>query len=185
MSAMLTTSLKHYWLAVTAIAFTGLLSTTSVNANPVTYTVGGAHATLSVRFTTEPTASETGTFQSFSAGTYVIRLSDLPSTRRDFQGAALTSFVEDLHLTSSTGHEADTPNIFESRAALTHPDPNKLTLRGVILLLRRLFIVLAPLRKAITLLAEVVPTPTALILLGSGLLGLVFGIRRITTRNES
>jgi hypothetical protein len=73
----------------------------------------GAHGTLRARFTTEPTVSESGTFESFSAGTYGMRLLDQPivNTRRDFQETDLISFVEHLHLISSSGFEANTPNV--------------------------------------------------------------------------
>ena len=131
---MLTRLLKHYTLAVTAIALLGFFSTTSVNA---------------------------GHSQSTELN--------------------LSSAVKRVHVTAANSLGAETSTVLENGATLRHPDP---TLR-VILLPRSAFVGLTPLRRIITSLAESVPTPAALILLGSGLLALAFGIRRVTTRDEA
>ncbi|MGE5306999.1 MAG: hypothetical protein ACM3TN_27145 [Alphaproteobacteria bacterium] len=65
------------------------------------------------------------------------------------------------------------------------PTTSKLLSTDVSLLLEELFVDSTRLRTTMGSLAKAVPQPTALILLGSGFLGLAVGIRRITTRKDS
>ena len=154
---MLTTIHEHYSLAVTAIALAGLLLTTNAGANPTTYRVQ------------EPRQGADGVLSGASAA-YFTRLTEGFSSS---YGDRVYSFLR-----------ANTAAVLKSAAAPTASDHDKLTSTAVRLFPRKSLIDLTPLRTAVISLTRAVPQPAALILVGAGLLGLAFAIRRITARKD-
>lgn len=193
--------LKHYSLDVTAIALAGLLSTISVDASPINYNVqasGPGASVMSGMFANGQTVSSSETVQPAKLDVLLldtggVALSAMPvaGTRRGSQEPDFSDFLDGLRLSLLDGYgvnsflQANTTAAIKSDATPTPPDPNKLTSTGISLLFQRLFVGFALLRPTVTSMTKAVPQPAALILLGSGLLGLAFGIRRLTTRKDS
>ena len=193
---MLPTSLKHYWLAVTAIAL-GLLLATRIDANATGYSgqasISGVD-TASETFAYGRTVSISEIFRfaeldvlplDSSDGTRTVVPSDpIHGIRRALQEPGFDSFLERSHLSLTDRYGANislqvsTATDLESDATPT--PPNRLISVGINLSPKKLPVYVMPVKTAVVSLTDVVPRPAALILLGTGLLALVFGIRRIT-----
>ena len=167
------TSLQLYCLAVTATVLAGLLVTSRAHANPITYDGRGSDGARSATFAVGPSVSSYETFQS-------PRIDALP-----FDSTELTYSVALSVLPIASIGRGSQDAILNNNATPTPADPGKLKSTDVSLLLEQLFVDSTQLRTAVSSLAEAVPQPSALILLGSCFLGLAVGIRRITTRKDS
>lgn len=189
---MLAISLRHHCLVVTAIAFIGLLSTASADANPVSYDVqlsSDEAVTLSLLDGRMPSSAfklvgiDVVVHQN-AGEPYIAELPVLPvvSTGGILQEGDPISFTEDRGNSLS---QANTAFDLNSAQAPIASDPDDVTINGVRLLLRELLPAFVLLGPSLASFGRAVPSPGALILLGLGLLSSAVLIRRITARKDS
>jgi hypothetical protein len=198
MSAMRATSIKYYGLAVAVIALVGSLSTAGAYANPLTYSdqASGLDGEPPTRSLTGDPASGANILQcpdmtglrfdnAGATHTLVLSILPIPGEGCGWQQADYSSLLEgSISLAAGRGGNSFDAIVLSGSVAQNPPEPNK-TVAALTSFLRQLLIGLTLAEVAASSLSRAVPQPGTLILLGSGLVVLAYGIRRMTGRKES